>query len=371
MKKIGLLVSAALLVAGVAFGQSAPKNDIYGNIQFDYDASGMRLDSNAPTGDPLSQAYLGNFTFDRFLRLGFITQPTNDLRMHFEFDFRNFELRLAYFNWMPMKGLSITGGRMFKDFSPVDPYIYANRFQAVGVSYTSGPLTLAAQLGNETDILAGAGGNGPTFFPSVLGSSAIYAAWQTDPGIKLDPAISYKVLDRKDATLSVGVNAEITLNTLNAGSTLPTGFNVKDGTSLSANILANVSGWNVQLEGTYQDIAQDASMNAQYQKLTAYGLIGYKMANFFPNFYVIGDGLNWNASTPGSPKPNVTLNLELPVTVTPGLTIDPMGSYAISGYNWWDEGSSPTSNVVGGKALLPQNDWMIALRFDYQFNSRF
>lgn len=368
MKKIGLLVSAVLLVAGAAFGQSAPRNDIYGHVQFDYDASGMRLDQNPPAGSPLSIAYLGNFTFDRMLRLGFITQPSSDLKMQFEFDFRNFELRLANFDWTPAKGLDITGGRVFKVFSPIDPYLYNNRFQAVGVSYSSGPLTLAAQLGNETDIAPAFGGQG--FAPAGTGSTSTIGSASvitTDPGIKLDPAIIYKPLTGADLNATLGINAEITLNTLNAGSTLPAQFNnAKDGTSLSAFALVNAGALQLQLEGDYADIMQDPTKGANYGRVSAYGLIGYKVGNLFPNFYVIGDGLNWNSSTPGNPTPNVTVNFELPVTVTPGLIIDPMATYAVSGYNWWDEASSPTSST-----LIPKNDWMIALRFDYAFNAQF
>ncbi len=366
MKKIGLLVAAALLVAGIAFGQSAPKNDIYGHIQFDFDASGMRFNTNPPAGLSLPTPYYGDFTFDRMLRLGFITQPTSDLKMQCEFDFRNFELRLASFDWTPMKGLDITGGRVFKVFSPIDPYLYNGRFQAIGVQYASGPLSLALQLGNETDIAPAFGGQG--FSPSTLSGSP--SGIFTDPGIKLDPAIIYRPLTGKDLNATIGVNAEITLNTLNAGSTLPSQFNnAKDGTSLSAFALVNAGALQVQLEGDYADIMQDPAKGANYGRISAYGLVGYAYGPVFPNFYVIADGLNWSSSTPGNPSPNVTLNFELPITVTPGLKIDPMATYAVSGYNWWDTASSPTSQASAGYA--PKNDWMVALRFDYAFDARF
>ena len=363
MKKIGLLVAAALLVAGVAFGQSAPKNDIYGHIQFDFDASGMRFNTNPPAGSTVSTPYYGDFTFDRMLRLGFITQPTSDLKMQVEFDFRNFELRLASFDWTPMKGLDITGGRVFKVFSPIDPYLFNNRFQAVGVQYGSGPVTVAVQLGNETDISPAFGGQG--FSPSVL--SGAVSGILTDPGIKLDPAIIFKPLTGKDLNATIGLNAEITLNTLNSGSTLPAAFNqAKDGTSLSAYALVNAGALQLQLEGDYSNISQDPTKSANYARLSAYGLIGYTYGPVFPNFYVIADGLNWSSTTPGKPDPNVTINFELPITVTPGLKVDPMATYAVSGYNWWDTASSTTSSTIA-----PKNDWMVALRFDYAFDSRF
>lgn len=356
-----LFVSAVLtLVAAAMFAQEAPKpepprNEIYGAVWLDYDASGARF-SNPGT----LPVVFSDFSFSR-TRLGLRNTLSDGVKTWFEFDPRNLEFRQVNVDWSPVSGLDLIAGKQSKLFAQQNDWVFGDRTLGIQARSTVPGLGWAGIIvGNDADITnlsskkLGWEGTANT---SITGSIN-----EVNPGdLKIYPQITARP-DLGDIGLEVGVNAEINATKMTLSS--PTG------SSLDAYAL--VSGFGASLAVEYTFVNFNDSNNAN-QDHVLYTRLAYNAGVVVPTLYFVVDNLAGNATTTvGSFKnnstPNATIMVELPVNATKDLVIDPFFSYGVTGYNlmeYYVQGYS-----AADLSNFPKNDWTAGLRIKYSISTK-
>jgi hypothetical protein len=330
-----ILALCLLLAAGFAFSQEAPKNnEIYGVTWFEYDLSGTRYDAGIA----------GDFTFTK-LRVGLNAALADNVKSFFEFDPRNGEFRLAYANWVPVENLTLSAGKYPKVFAQVDGVIYGSRITAVGAKYAiPGTGWAALQMGNDADISFFSGTK--LAYPGTSASTSIAPTVKGQEFLKILPAIAFKP-DLGDVSLEVGANAELVANNYVLNST-------KDGTSLDGYLTVSAYGASVGVEYTNSNVFQDKDE----QDRTLYVKLAYKVSPIFtPCAYLVCDNIQKDPA-------DITLNVELPVSLTDNLRFNLLGAYAISGLNSMER-------AVQGEPKPDEKDWTLGFRIDYSYSAKF
>jgi hypothetical protein len=194
---------------------------------------------------------------------------------------------------------------------------------------------------------------------TLIGSSVTEA----NPGVvKIYPQITVKPDLGKDFGLEAGVNAEIAADKL--GITNPTG------TSINAYALVSMSGFSLAAEYTLTNINDSVTAN---QDMVLYTRLSYNAGMIVPTGYFVVDNLaGTNTAKIGSftndSTPNATIMLELPISATKDLVIDPFFSYAVSGYNLMEYFAQGYS--AGQISSFPLNDWTLGLRIKYAISAK-
>ena len=395
MKKICITLVTLALATGTVFAQPAPapvaatttaapaaapaaptqNTEIYMQTWFEYGYSNSQAREKISNSDNQGQNY-GTFTLgapngDK-VRLGIRETILPNLKAQAEMDLATLELKQMNVAFVPITGLTIKAGRMNKLFAQVDSAIYQKRWQGVSVVYDTDLVSAGFGVGNEIDQKYS------TYYPFSLASSTSFSVSQTQqPYTKFEPAVAFRPLNEKDLKLEVGANGEFgiarkgILTQLTAGTSKS-----KDGTTVagdpqtiktltaSADAYLNLYayGFNLVGEVTYANLEQkNKSQNAAYedgydvwQRPTFYGLVSYKIGNATPTIYYVHD-TNYT-------KNDSTLNVEVPYTVAKGLVLNPVFSYALSGYNYNDGVYNDNSKT---------HDWTLGLRVDYKFSAKF
>jgi len=242
MKKL-LFIAGLALLASVAFAQSAPANEIYGQVWTDYDASGVLVGNVA--NEPSAAG--ANFNFSR-MRFGLRNTLADGVKTWFEFDPRNLEFRQVNLDWAPVTGLDVIVGKQSKLFAQYNDWIFGDRTLGIQARYSLPGLGWAGIIvGNNADITNLSSKKvqwpGAPGAPAPLADAAKSLVFLNPTDVMVYPQITVKPDLGKDMSVEVGLNGEI--DATKAGQTTPTG------SSLGAYALFSGYGVSAAVEYTY------------------------------------------------------------------------------------------------------------------------
>ena len=409
MKKISMMLAAFALACGAASAQtaagaanatanqttapatsaatpapsaSAQNTEIYMQTWFEYGISDSQMrDTIADNGSNEKTAHTpnkaqnyGTFTLgapngDK-VRLGIRETILPNLKAQAEVDLATMELKQANVAFVPKDGLTLKAGRMNKLFAQTNSATYQKRWQGVSGVYDFGKGYIGFGVGNDIDEKYN------TYYPfNLTNNAALVGSTQTQQAYtRFEPAIAFRPMTGKDLSLEIGANGEFSVAKkdidITAGgkskdgtTTLAAGETLKPFTS-SVSGYVNLYAYGLGLLGevTYANLEQgNTNQNDAYadgfdtwKRATYFAQASYKIGNATPTVcYVMDSNYTKNDST---------INVEVPYAVAKGLVLNPVFSYAISGYNYNDGVYNANSDT---------HDWTFGLRVDYKFSAKF
>ncbi len=361
MKRICLTLAALALIAGIASAQAAApaapavpvqNTEIYGAAFFDYYQTQNKTD----------KGYLGNWYFNK-ARIGLKTNVADNVKFSTELELATFDLRLAYLDWMPTKDITVTGGKVFKNYAPLSQF-YGSRFMAAGVKYNYGAGLVGFQLGNpadesnatyKTSTYGNVSATTSTAGSQTVGNSGL-VVWAPQKDVMFDPMVSFNAIATDDMKLTLSANGEFdyfqtkTLAKTKLATAKSNLFKSVDGSAV-----LTTQGFTVSTELTDQYLGEDKN------DVTLWAKVAYAAGAFNPCAYVLVDNLAANkkyATQDGKTtgRTDATLTVELPYTVAKNFQVNPMFSKALVGHSYYDG---------------IDKDWTIGLRMQYAFSSKF
>ncbi len=346
MRKL-LLIGALVLIAAAAFAQDAPKTnyEIYGATNFDYQITGTELDAT-PVG-------WSNFTFTK-LRLGLRAQLPDGVKSYLEFDPRNGEFRLAYIDWLPLPGLTLSAGKFNTTFEQLIPVVGGSRMYLLGAKYAVPGLGWAGlQIGNKSDI--GFLSGNWLVYPPTDGAKTTAATVKQDKDIYVFPTIAFKPNLGKDVSLEVGVESQLDYTQMTSWP--------RSGASIGTYGKASAFGFDFATEVVWLNLNNE---DKEKTDISAFAQVTYNIDKFSPTIYLVGDLLNYTTHQ------GLTLGIELPYKLTSNLKVIPLFSYAISGSNI-QEGNYVLAGVPfyssnGNTRYYQEHDWTFGIRIDYSYS---
>jgi hypothetical protein len=340
MRKL-LLLSALVLIAASAFAQTAPATnyEIYGSTYFDYQMSGTELGMHQPL--------VSNFTFSK-VRIGFKAQVADGVKSTLEFDPRNGEFRHAYIDWVPMDNLTLTVGKTFTNFEQIIAIYGGSRMLLAGARYAiPGFGWVGLQVANKSDI--GYLSGNYLIFPPPTTVKTTAANIVQDPLLYLFPAVVYKQA-LGDINFEVGAESQIVPQEI--GNVVPNDLGL-DG-------YFTVSGFGFTFTNEFAALKLN-NKDTTTHEFTYYAQLTYNAGIVSPTIYFVAD-----TTKDFSNSPNAAIGLELPITVAKNFKINPLFSYAISGYNAFEG-----NYAISKPSYYNRHDWTLGLRFDYSYSAKF
>jgi hypothetical protein len=339
MKK-QLLIGALVLIAASVFAQTAPATnyEIYGSTWFDFQQSGTELD--------LHQPLVSNFTFSK-VRIGFKAQLADGVKSTFEFDPRNGEFRHAYIDWVPMDNLTLTLGKTYTNFEQIIAVYGGSRMLLAGVKYAiPGFGWVGLQVANKSDIAYLSGNY--LIFPTTTAVKTTAEDVKQDPLLYMFPAVVFKQ-NLGDFALEVGAESQI----------VPQEVGNVNPNDLGLDGYFTVSGFGFTFTNEFAALKLNAK-DTDTREFTYYAQLTYNAGMVSPTIYFVAD-----ATKDFSNHPDAAIGLELPITVAKNFKINPLFSYAVSGFNAFEGNYAIVSH------LYNRHDWTLGVRFDYSYSAKF